>query len=131
MRRSLHVPAHARGKIVSAHALGPDGRSTTARARPADTSRHGRGLKVYRSTDDGAAFPQADKPGRAADTNVWWQTLRVAPSSPQVISQGFSYIKDTAARAADTVRDHLVFRSDDGGASWTQLRHGFTLAKNR
>jgi uncharacterized protein (TIGR03382 family) len=119
--------------FVSAHAQGTDGAFYYGAAQTADTA-HGvpADFKIYRSTDDGATFPQAVKPGDKDDVNVWWQSIAVAPSNSQVIYvSGYRFIKDTTGSGGDTVRDHLVFRSDDGGASWTPLpTTGFTLSRN-
>ena len=78
---------------------------------------------IYKSVDDGMTFPVVASAAAATETNVWWQSIVVAPSDPlRVYLSGYRY-----PPGIDTVRDHLLFRSDDGGATWQQLATtGFT-----
>lgn len=115
-------------KFVSATALGPDRAFYYASWQlpdaklPAD-------FQIYKSTDDGASFPTASKPGDPADTNVWWDSILVAPGDARrIYVSGYSYVPLTGG---GTERKHLVFRSEDGGATWKeQPTAGFTLAQN-
>jgi MYXO-CTERM domain-containing protein len=64
---------------------------------------------IYKSTDGGATFPLAVTPA-AAD---WWESIEVSPSDPQrIYVTGFRF---------ETTRVDLLFRSDDGGASYTAM----------
>lgn len=70
----------------------------------------GDGSKIYRSTDDGMTFGQASNGFRNFDT---WRSIKFAPSAPTRI-----YI--TGVRVpAGMPRSVLVYRSDDGGNTFT------------
>jgi hypothetical protein len=120
-------------KFVSVNALGPDAfyyaASQTADAAHGVTS----DFQVYKSVNDGMTFPNPTRPDDATDTNVWWESLVIAPSNPQIIYlSGYRYIPNPTG---GTMRDHMVFRSDNAGTSWTPLVKtgqpaGFTLMPN-
>jgi uncharacterized protein (TIGR03382 family) len=72
-------------------------------------------FRIYRSTDDGVTFPS---PSTAAAKVDWWQTILVAPSDPKIVYlSGYFY-----SNTVPPVRNHLLLRSDDGGATWTDLQ---------
>jgi hypothetical protein len=119
--------------FVSATTLGPDGAFyygasvAGGTAMPSD-------FKVYRSVDDGINFPVSAQPDPITDTNVWWESITVAPSNNQIVYlSGFRYIQAATGNATMT-RDHLLYRSEDGGATWTPQNpptlNGLTLAQN-
>jgi hypothetical protein len=125
-------PAASGKTFVSATALGPDGALYYGAAQTAGTSVIA-DFKIYKSTNDGVTFPLSKQPDDPGDTNVWWESLMVAPSKPMVVYlSGFRYIP-VSPGSTDTRRDHLLYRSDDGGATWNQLptmQNGMTLAQN-
>jgi hypothetical protein len=113
-------PAPSTSTFVSATTLGPDGAYYYAAAQTA-----GNGFvadfQIYKSADDGMTFPLHPQPDPVTDTNVWWESIAVAPSDPQIVYlSGFRYIP-VSTGSTDTRRDHLLYRSDDGGASWKDL----------
>ncbi|HEX3765586.1 MAG TPA: sialidase family protein, partial [Kofleriaceae bacterium] len=106
--------------FVSATTLGPDGTFyygasvAGGAAMPSD-------FKIYHSADDGMNFPTPTQPDPITDTNVWWESITVAPSNKQIVYlSGFRYIP-VSAGSTEMKRDHLLYRSDDGGASWKDL----------
>jgi hypothetical protein len=73
--------------------------------------------KIYRSADDGMTFPQSIAP---VDPVSWWQTMRIAPSNPsRVYLSGYTFLPDPSGTG--TIKNHLLFRSDDAGKTWTPL----------
>jgi hypothetical protein len=74
-----------------------------------------------RTCNDGTSFPVSDQP---AMPNDWWQSVVVAPSNPlRVYLSGY--------RFANQIKTFLVFRSDDGGKTFTQLPvTSFTVMPN-
>jgi len=61
---------------------------------------------------------------------VFWSSLMVAPNNAQVVYvSGFRFVPDGSG---GTKREHLLFRSDTGGASWGAALPltGLTLAQN-
>jgi hypothetical protein len=123
-------PAASGPKFVSATALGPDGAFYYAVTDPTGNAATS-DFQIYKSTDDGVTFPQHRQPDPATDTNVFWQSIAVAPSSAGIVYvSGYRYIPD----GAGTKRDHLVYRSEDGGASWAPAMpptiSGLTLMQN-
>lgn len=97
-------PTALGAKFISQLAEGPDGALYAAAVEASDGA-------IYKSTDGGATFPSKFSPGRPND---WWESLEVAPSNPQrLYLSGF--------RFADGRKDPLVFRSDDGGASFAAV----------
>jgi hypothetical protein len=117
-------------KFVSASTLGPDQAFYYAASQTADAA-HGvtSDFQVYRSVNDGMTFPNPTRPDDPADTNVWWESLMVAPSNAQVVYlSGYRYIPNPTG---GTMRDHLLYRSDNGGTSWTLLaKTGLALMPN-
>ena len=133
MRDGCTFASTPEGKaFVSTNALGSNafyfGAAQTAdmnHSVPAD-------FQIYRSTDDGMTFPSPSAAASPTDTNVWWQTIVVAPSDPKIVYlSGYRFLPD-AGSAGKTVRDYLLFRSDDAGAHWTSLLPSaqLTLASN-
>lgn len=109
--------------FVSTNVLGPDRTFYYAAAQAADPP-HGvvADFRIYRSTDDGAtATPTAGQPSVTLTGAVsWWQSLVVAPSAPQrLYLSGYHYKPNPTGPG--TVKDHLVYRTDDGGATWQSL----------
>jgi hypothetical protein len=126
-------PAPSGKAFVSASTLGPDGAFYYGAAQVGGTSIPA-DFHIYKSTDDGKTFPDPQQPDPAGDTNVWWQSIVVAPGAPSTVYlSGFRYIPASAG-SAETRRDHLLYRSDDGGATWTPpmppTLTGLTLAQN-
>jgi MYXO-CTERM domain-containing protein len=91
--------------------------------------------KIYKSTDDGMTVPTAVQPSTA---DAWWQTLKVAPSDGQRVyltgyrlpkyCNGGSNDGDVCIDATgcpdgtcETVKEFLLFRSDDGGATYDPM----------
>ncbi|HEY0195838.1 MAG TPA: sialidase family protein, partial [Kofleriaceae bacterium] len=112
----------------------PGGSSYYTAAEPGDTSATPpvpSDYQVYHSTDDGLTFPNpVTVPGMA----TWWQTIRAAPSLPATLYlTGYKYVP--AADPKDKpVRQNVMYRSDNAGAAWTDLKidagKGVTLAPN-
>ena len=89
---------------VSAIAQGPDGALYAAASDPADAA-------IHKSTDDGTTWPAMASPGQLGDS---WESIAVAPSDPtRVYLSGF--------RSSTQGRTLLLFRSSDGGATFTAL----------
>lgn len=92
-------------KFISANTVGPTGIVYAAAADPADG-------RIYRSTDDGITFPTSSpQPGALGD---WWQSIEVAPSDEDIVYL-FGY------RFAMNTKSFLLFKSTDGGLSYTAL----------
>lgn len=92
-------------RYVSAIAVGPDGAIYAGLADPADS-------RIFKSTDDGRTFVPTGALGMLGD---WWMSIDVAPGRAQrVYATGFR-------AAGGGPRQRIMFRSDDGGASWTEL----------
>ncbi len=88
--------------FVSADTIGPDHAVYYAASDPSD-------VKIYKSTDDGMTFPTAASPGQLND---WWSSIVVAPSDPTRI-----YLTGYRLTSGQP-RSFLLFRSDDGGATF-------------
>jgi len=89
-------------KFVTSVAEGPDGALYAGVVEREDS-------KIYKSTDGGKTFPTSAEPGMLND---WWESIEVAPSNPQrVYASGY--------RSDGQVKTHLIYRSDDGGATFT------------
>lgn len=130
------APAPSGSTFVSVDQIGPDGSVLYAAADPNDG-------KIYRSTDDGVTFPSSGAPGQ---NNDWWDSLVVAPSDAQrVYVTGYRFQKvcsnntsmtcvlpaDCGGSTAtcDSHKLQLLYRSDNGGATWTALSQtGLTIS---
>lgn len=126
-------PAASGRTFVSTTGLGPDGAFFYGAAQTAGTSIPA-DFDIYRSLDDGVTFPVHSRPDPATDTNVWWESITVAPSDKNVVYlTGYRYIP-VSPGSTDTVRDHLLYRSPDGGATWAAqpppTLTGLTLSQN-
>ena len=118
--------------FVSSVQMGPTGNVFFAAADPADG-------KIYKSPDDGAMFPTSASPGQ---NNDWWDSLMVAPSDKtHVYVTGYRFNKTCNAAAAnagetckadfncgtnagamcEAVKQFLMFKSVDGGASYSPM----------
>jgi MYXO-CTERM domain-containing protein len=132
MRDTCTFGATPEGKsFVSASSLDPGGNFYYGAAQVTDTKNGlAQDFKIYKSANDLATLPTGIKPGDAGDTNVWWQSIEVAPGNPQIVYlSGYRYIPNPAG--AGTVRDHLLFRSNNAGGSWTALnKTGLVLMPN-
>ncbi|HWO26809.1 MAG TPA: sialidase family protein [Kofleriaceae bacterium] len=100
------LPAGTPGRFaemwVDALDIGPTGEVWAA------TAENGKPNDIFRSTDGGATF--APRGGLAPD--IWWKSLRVAPSSA-------SRVYATGYQVATPSPLAHVYTTDDGGASWT------------
>lgn len=122
--------------FVSTSTIGPDGALYYGAAQTADPANQiTPDFKIYKTADDITATPMVIKLEETGDTNVWWQSIAVAPSDPQVIYlSGYRYIPNPSG--SGTLREHLLFHSSNGGTSWTKLLSsissaiGFTLMPN-
>jgi photosystem II stability/assembly factor-like uncharacterized protein len=113
--------------FVSTNVFGPDHVFYYAASQAADPP-HGivADFNIYKSTDDGAMMVKTT--GQPGVPVSWWQSLEVAPNNPQRI-----YLSGYAFRRVPTgsVKDHLLFRTDNGGVTWQQLPvTDLTLAPN-
>lgn len=106
--------------FTSTNTIGPNNAFYFAAAQTEDKSRQlPTDFKIYRSTDDGKTFNAGSKPGSQNDTNVWWQSLAVAPSNAsRIYVSGYSY--QPAMTGGEPVRKQLLFRSDNAGDTWTE-----------
>jgi len=104
--------------FVATQLFGPDNALYVAASQVADPA-HGipGDFNIYRSTDDGKTFPTIGQPPGAVS---WWQSLAVAPSDPErLYLTGYRFVPDPSGPG--TVKEQLVFRSDNGGTSWIAL----------
>lgn len=70
------------------------------------------GSRIHRSTDDGVTFGQASMPFRNYDS---WRSLVVAPSAPsRLYASGIRLV-------VNLPKKYLLYRSDDSGATFTEL----------
>ena len=98
-------------KFISAVTLGPDGAVFMAAADVPDGVSSLGDSAIYRSNDNGMTWPVSATPGMIND---WWSGLEVAPSNKdRVYLSGF--------RLNLGVRTHLMFRSSDGGVSYSPI----------
>jgi hypothetical protein len=118
--------------FVSGVEIGPTGDVVYAAADPADA-------KIYKSSNDGAAFPTSGAPGQ---NNDWWDSLLVAPSDKtRVYVTGYRFNKTCNATSAnagatctadfncgtnadatcEAVKQFLLFKSVDGGSSYSPM----------
>jgi hypothetical protein len=118
----------AGGAFISTDLLGPDRAIYYAASQTADPA-HGiaEDFAIYKSTDDGVTFPTRLQPPGAVN---WWQTLMVAPmDSMRLYLTGYRYVPNPSGPG--TIKEHLLLRSDNGGAAWTPLPvTDFTLMPN-
>jgi hypothetical protein len=123
-------PTPAGTMVASTNALGPDHAIYFAASQVADDA-HGvvADFHIYKSTDDGMTFPVAARGTPAATVN-WWQSLQVAASDAQrLYLTGYAFVPGPGG--VGTVKQQLLFRSDNGGKDWTPLPSaGFTVAPN-
>lgn len=110
------------GVFVSTLAQGPDGSLFFGLAQPANPSTGDPGdSKIYKSTDNGMTFPTSATIGQVND---WWSSIMVAPSNAQRV-----YV--TGYRLVGSGRTFLLFRSDNGGTSYTPMgMTGLTTSDN-
>jgi hypothetical protein len=113
--------------FASVDALGPDHALYYAAVQAADAaSKIPADFNIYRSTDDGLTFPLKGTPATVVN---WWQSLQVAPSNAQrVYLSGYAFVP---APAGGTMKQQLLFRSDNAGKDWTALpTTAFTVQPN-
>jgi hypothetical protein len=126
-------PTPAGKTFVSATALGPDGAFYYAAAQTAGASIPA-DFQIYRSTDDGMTFPVHPQPDPATDINVFWDSIAVAPSDKSIVYLTGFRIIPVSPGSTDTMRDHLLYRSEDGGVTWAPpmppTLAGLTLSQN-
>jgi hypothetical protein len=101
--------------FVSTIAQGPDGKLYYGAAETSSATSAG-DSKIYRSSDDGMTWTAAaNQPGLPND---WWQSLEVAPSNGnRLYLAGYRF----TMVGAESKKTFLLFRSDDGGLTWTTL----------
>lgn len=100
------------GVFVSTLAQGPDGAIYFGLAQPANPTTSDPGdSKIYKSTDNGMTFPTSATIGQVND---WWSSIEVAPSNAQRV-----YV--TGYRLVGQGRTFLLFRSDNGGESYSPM----------
>lgn len=97
-------------KFFSSITQASDGAIYAVAADPMDSA-------VYKSTDDGVTFGTPTVVGMKGD---WWETLEVAPSDPsRLYLSGYRFVPDPGGGGA--VKAHLLFKSTNGGQSFTAL----------
>jgi photosystem II stability/assembly factor-like uncharacterized protein len=104
--------------FVATQLFGPDNALYVAASQVADPA-HGiaADFNIYRSADDGMTFPTIGQPPGPVS---WWQSLAIAPSDSQrLYLTGYRYVKDPSGPG--TLKEHLMFRSDNGGTGWSAL----------
>ena len=72
---------------------------------------------VYVSTDNGRSFSPRD----TGLPDIWWRSLRVAPSDVQRAYLSGYRVADAQADAGASPPQAAVFRTDDGGGSWSEV----------
>jgi hypothetical protein len=92
--------------FVSQDELAPNGNLLFASVDPNDD-------KVYQSTNDGMTFPTSATPPGAA-LNDWYSSLFFQPGSSTV-----AYL--TGYRFTGTTKSLLVYKTTNGGTSWTAV----------
>ncbi|HSR97017.1 MAG TPA: hypothetical protein VLM79_08215 [Kofleriaceae bacterium] len=119
MRDSCTFDATPLGSaLIATDLFGPDQTLYAAASQQSDPG-HGiaADFNVYRSTNDGKTFPTKGQP--PGDVS-WWQSLAIAPSDAQrLYLSGYRFVENTPG--AGTRKEQVLFRSDTGGASWTEL----------
>jgi hypothetical protein len=114
--------------FVATQLFGPDNALYVAASQVADPAHGIAGdFKIYRSADDGMTFPTVGQPPGPVS---WWQSLAIAPLDPQrLYLTGYRYVKDPSGDG--TLKEQLMFRSDNGGADWIPLpTTDFTVMPN-
>ncbi|HEU4729917.1 MAG TPA: hypothetical protein VFT22_18600 [Kofleriaceae bacterium] len=109
-------PTPAGTAFASAGLLASDQTYYYAISQPADpSSQIAADFGLYKLTGDGTVLAPLAPPTQAVS---WWQTLAVAPSDPQrLYLTGYNFVPG----AVDNAKAPLLFRSEDGGASWRQI----------
>lgn len=104
--------------FIASEVLGPDRTLYVAASQQADPGHGIAGdFNIYRSTDDGATFPTKGQPPGLVS---WWQSLAIAPSDAQrLYLSGYRFVQ--ASPGAETRKEQLLFRSDNGGTTWVEL----------
>jgi photosystem II stability/assembly factor-like uncharacterized protein len=90
--------------------VGPDGAIWVA------TSTTGMVNDVFVSRDDGKTFVSANLMAPRA----WWKSIRIAPGDPDRVYVAGYQIEDGAIDGGNGEPDPLLWRTTDGGMSWTQ-----------
>jgi photosystem II stability/assembly factor-like uncharacterized protein len=99
--------------FASAGLLAPDHAYYYAASQPADTTTVA-DFGIYKSIDDGVTFTPVTQP--TTDLS-WWQSLAVAPSDARrLYLTGYKFVPGPTG--TPTVKQPLLFRSEDGGATW-------------
>jgi MYXO-CTERM domain-containing protein len=109
-------------KFISSIALGPDNAVYMGMVHPPEPTTADPGDSgIYKSTDEGMTFGPAVSP---APVNTWWSSIEVAPTAAnRIYASGY--------RLVDATREFLLYRSDDGGASFTPMSlDGLTTTRN-
>jgi MYXO-CTERM domain-containing protein len=99
--------------FVSQVEYGPDGAVYAAAATINDS-------QIYVSHDDGASFQVLSNPGGGVD---WWESMVIAPTllagnQTRIYLTGYTFI---SLPNSGPFKKRRMFRSDDSGASWTEL----------
>jgi len=95
--------------FISSVTIGPDGAvyAGAANASPPDS-------KIYKSTDDGVTFNPTGTTGAGDEAS--WKSIEVAPSdATRIYASGYRF------PGAGQPKQITLYRSDNGGTSWTQL----------
>src|ERR1041384_4046300 len=133
-RNGCTFDATPEGKaFVSASTIDPGGAFYFAAAQVLDTKNGiAQDFDIYKSTNDFMTLPTGVPVAASTDVTVWWQSIEVAPSDPKIVYlSGYRYIPKTSGTG--TMGDHLLFRSNNGGAagSWPAMaKTGLVLMPN-